>query len=108
MVMGPGSPCQMQHCPLLCACSQEDIGLPWSWALTWAHQAAATEHQLFPQPGPALFALSQPGLCFRDPRVPRGREGTGRWISRWGWGGWRCEAGGGDGGTGGGTGRWQR
>lgn len=54
--------------------------------------------------GRALFALSQPGLCVRDPRAARGSEGAGRWMGGWrrqrlkmqgwrsGWGGGQAAA----------------
>ena len=72
------------------ACSHQHLGLLWPWASTRPSEAA-TVHQLFPDPGrqpPALFALSQPGLCLPDRRhPPRGREEKRRCLGGWGLGG---------------------
>lgn len=66
---GPGnkSPCQV-------------AGPSLPWAPTWAQpgccRRAPAVSPARADAGPALFALSQPGLCVRDPRAPRGREGS--------------------------------
>lgn len=77
--LGTGPVARLQCCSLLCACPQADLGLPSRGQGPGPSQASASAHQLFPRPraggGPALFALSQSGLCVPDSRTSRGREG---------------------------------
>lgn len=64
------------------------------WASTWAQEGccrrAPAVSRTRADAGPALFALSQPALCVRDPRAPH--RGAGRGAGRWTGGRRRGEA----------------